>query len=119
MQIFNVGLHAFVNNAGVMVFGEFEWQTQRLMQHQVNVNLLGTFRVTNEFCPLIRQHKGRIITISSHCALANLPGLTVYGATKAALSSWSDGLRVEMAKYGVHVTTVIPGKKFQNYIFAV
>ncbi|KAF7281824.1 hypothetical protein GWI33_004225 [Rhynchophorus ferrugineus] len=77
-------LHAFVNNAGVMVFGEFEWQTPRLIQHQINVNLLGTFRVTNAFCPLIRQHK-------------------------AALSSWSDGLRVEMAKYGVQVTTIIPG----------
>ncbi|ENN70633.1 hypothetical protein YQE_00679, partial [Dendroctonus ponderosae] len=51
----------------------------------------------------------RLVTISSHCALANLPGLTVYGATKAALMSWNDGIRIEMAKYGVQVVTFIPG----------
>ncbi|XP_030763410.1 retinol dehydrogenase 7 [Sitophilus oryzae] len=102
-------LHALVNNAGVMVFGEFEWQTEKLIQDQIDVNLLGTMKVTNAFCPLIRQHKGRIITVSSHCAQANLPGLAVYGATKAGLSSWSDGLRVELSKYGVDVVTFIPG----------
>ncbi|XP_063220923.1 uncharacterized protein LOC134530196 isoform X1 [Bacillus rossius redtenbacheri] len=52
-------LIALVNNAGVMVFGEFEWQTERLIRHQVEVNLLGTMRVTKAFCPLIRQHKGQ------------------------------------------------------------
>lgn len=102
-------LHALVNNAGVMVFGEFEWQTGNLIGNQINVNLTGTLLLTNAFCPLIRQHKGRIITVSSHCAIANLPGLAVYGATKAALSSFHDGLRVEMAKYGVQVITFIPG----------
>ncbi|XP_066146916.1 D-beta-hydroxybutyrate dehydrogenase, mitochondrial [Euwallacea fornicatus] len=102
-------LHALINNAGVMVFGEFEWQTEKLIKHQLEVNLLGTFKLTNAFCYLLRQHKGRIITVSSHCALANLPGISVYGATKAALSSWTDGLRVEMAKYGVQVISFIPG----------
>ncbi|XP_050315712.1 D-beta-hydroxybutyrate dehydrogenase, mitochondrial [Anthonomus grandis grandis] len=102
-------LHALVNNAGVMVFGEFEWQTEKLMRQQIEVNLLGTLKITNAFCHLLRHHKGRVVTVSSHCALANLPGLSVYGATKAALNSWNDGLRVEMAKYGVQVVTFIPG----------
>lgn len=52
---------------------------------------------------------GRIITVTSHCAQATLPGLAVYGATKAGLSAWSDGLRVELGKYGVKVITFIPG----------
>lgn len=52
---------------------------------------------------------GRIVTVNSHCALANLPGLAVYGATKSALLSWSDGIRVELGKYGVTVTSFIPG----------
>ncbi|KAH1007873.1 hypothetical protein HUJ04_005053 [Dendroctonus ponderosae] len=102
-------LHALVNNAGVMVFGEFEWQTEKLIKRQIDVNLLGTFKLTNAFAYLLRQHKARLVTISSHCALANLPGLTVYGATKAALMSWNDGIRIEMAKYGVQVVTFIPG----------
>lgn len=50
-----------------------------------------------------------MITVTSHCALQTLPGLSVYGATKAGLQAWSDGLRVEVEKYGVKVTTFIPG----------
>ena len=100
---------ALVNNAGVMVFGEFEWSTNDLTERQLEVNLLGTLNVTKEFCPLLRKHKGRVITVTSHCALATLPGLSVYGATKAALQAWSDGLRVEMRKYGVGVVTFVPG----------
>ncbi|CAG9863716.1 unnamed protein product [Phyllotreta striolata] len=102
-------LHAIVNNAGVMVFGEFEWLTENLIQQQVNVNLLGTLKFTNAMCPLLRQYGGRIITITSHCSQVTLPSLAVYGATKAALAAFSDGLRVEMAKYGVNVITFIPG----------
>lgn len=102
-------LHALVNNAGVMVFGEFEWQTEKLIHNQIAINLVGTLMLTNAFCPLLRRYKGRVITVSSHCALENLPGLSIYGATKAALSSWNDGLRVEMAKYGVQVVVFIPG----------
>lgn len=41
--------------------------------------------------------------------MANLPGLSVYGGTKSALLSWSDGIRVELGKYGVSVTSLIPG----------
>lgn len=47
--------------------------------------------------------------MTSHCAQATLPGLAVYGATKTALAAWSDGIRVELGKYGVHVVTFIPG----------
>lgn len=52
-------LHGIVNNAGVMVFGEFEWLTERLITQQIHVNFLGTLKFTNAICPLLRQHKGR------------------------------------------------------------
>lgn len=97
-----------------MVFGEFEWQTERLILQQINVNLFGTMRITKAFLPLLRKYTGRIITISSHCAKETLPGLSPYGATKAALSAWSDGLRVELNKYGIKVTQLIPGSFIQQ-----
>lgn len=103
-----------INNAGIMVFGEFEWQTEILISQQLNVNLFGTMMVTKEFLPLIRKDRGRIITVTSHCAWETLPGLSPYGATKSALSAWSDGLRVELNKYGIEVTTLIPGSFIQQ-----
>ncbi|XP_029163340.1 D-beta-hydroxybutyrate dehydrogenase, mitochondrial [Nylanderia fulva] len=105
----NLALRALVNNAGVMVFGEFEWQTQELAEYQINVNLLGTMSITKELMPIIRQNGGRIIVVSSHCAADSLPGVSVYAATKAALQAWATSLRVEVGKYGVSVVSFIPG----------
>ncbi|KAL6434006.1 hypothetical protein ACFW04_005867 [Cataglyphis niger] len=102
-------LRALVNNAGVMVFGEFEWQTQDLVENQINVNLLGTMRITRELMPIIRQNGSRIVVVSSHCAADPLPGISIYAATKAALHAWTTALRVEVGKYGVNVVDFIPG----------
>ncbi|KAK4884482.1 hypothetical protein RN001_000753 [Aquatica leii] len=110
----NYKLWALINNAGVMVFGEFEWLTEKLVQKQLEVNLFGTFRFTKAFCPLLRQHKARLVNISSHCALASLPGLSVYGATKAAIKGWNDALRVELSKYDVDVVLFVPGSFIQQ-----
>lgn len=92
-----------------MCFGETEWQTKPIIEQQIKVNLLGTILMTKEFLPLIRKHKGRIVNVTSHCGLRALPGLPVYGATKAGLKSFTEGLRLDMKKYGVDVVNFIPG----------
>lgn len=104
--------HSIVNNAGIMIFGEFEWLTDEQIFQQLNVNLLGAMRVTKTFLPILRKYKGRIINISSHCAYAGLPGLSVYAASKSGLQTWCDAIRVEYAKYGVKVISIIPGSFF-------
>ena len=48
------GLYALVNNAGICVCGEFEWQTWRQVETQINVNILGTLRVTKAFLQLLK-----------------------------------------------------------------
>lgn len=105
-----VELRAVVNNAGVMVFGEFEWQLDEQARHQLEVNVLGPMSLTRSLLPSIRRHSARVVNVASHCALAPLPGLSVYGASKAALLAWADSLRVELGKYGVDVVSFIPGK---------
>ncbi|XP_001600976.1 uncharacterized oxidoreductase YbbO [Nasonia vitripennis] len=100
---------ALVNNAGVMIFGEFEWQLADQVRSQLEVNVLGTMSLTKRLLPWIREGKSRIINVTSHCALAPLPGLAAYGASKAALQAWSSSLRLELRKYGVQVVMLIPG----------
>jgi len=92
-----------------MCFGETEWQTNDQIDSQIDVNLAGSIRVTKSFLPLIRQHKSRIINVTSHCGLRSLPGLPIYSATKAGLVAFTEGLRLDMEKYGVEVVNFIPG----------
>lgn len=92
-----------------MTFGETEWQTPEQIETQVNVNLLGTMQMTKSFLPMIRQHKSRIINVTSHCGLRTLPTLPIYCATKAGLNAFTEGLRLDMNKYGVEVVSFIPG----------
>lgn len=107
-------LAALVNNAGVMVFGEFEWQTEDQVRHQVEVNLLGTMRITRQLMPLIRKDSSRIVVVSSHCASEPLPGLAAYSATKAAINAWATAIRVELEKYGIDVVSFVPGSFTQQ-----
>lgn len=112
-----LSLAALVNNAGVLVFGEFGWQTPRQVSLQLDVNLAGTMNATRAFLPLLRRPspdgpgggRGRVVVVTSHCALASLPALSVYAATKAGLQAWADALRMEQAQYGVPVVQVVPG----------
>lgn len=93
-----------------MIFGEFEWQTEEQVRYQVEVNLLGTMRMTKEILPLLREYSSRLINVTSHCANQSLPGVAVYSSTKSALAAWTTALRIELKKYGIYVINFIPGR---------
>nr|XP_034177503.1 D-beta-hydroxybutyrate dehydrogenase, mitochondrial [Osmia lignaria] len=105
----NLELRCLINNAAVMIFGEFEWQTHEQIERQLQVNLLGAVRITRELMPMIRIHSSRIIVISSHCKIQPIPGVATYSGTKAGLTAWATALRLELKKYGVKVICFIPG----------
>nr|QQD86579.1 short-chain dehydrogenase/reductase [Laodelphax striatellus] len=107
-------LHAIINNAGIMIFGELEWQVEDMIRDQIQVNLLGPILLTKSFMPLLRKYQGRVINVSSHCALEALPGLPSYCASKSGLQAFNNSLRVECAKYGVAVISLIPGSFFDQ-----
>lgn len=109
--------YALVNNAGFMTFGEFEWLTPELIRRQLEVNLLGTMNVTQSLLPLLRQSSqqrnnnqgSRIINVTSHCGIMALPGLSVYAASKAGLSFYTNALRMELQQYNIQVVNFVPG----------
>lgn len=101
--------YGLVNNAGQMVMGEIEWHTDNLIDTQLDVNLRGTIRMSKTFLPLARRYKSRIINVSSHCGLRTLPGISIYSTSKAGVRALTEGLRLELMKYEVEVTSFIPG----------
>ncbi|MDX2041030.1 MAG: SDR family NAD(P)-dependent oxidoreductase [Acidobacteriota bacterium] len=79
---------------------------QRLLQ----TNLLGVAFCLEELLPLMRQQgDGTIAAISSLAGDRGFPGSAGYCATKAALSTLFDGLRVDLKAFGVNLVTIEPG----------
>lgn len=107
-------LVALINNAGVLAFGEFDWYTWDIIESQVNVNLLGTLRITQAMLPFIMDSHGRIVNTSSIADSALFPFSSIYLTTKSAISRFSKVLSYELARFGVQVITVRPGPCMTN-----
>lgn len=104
------GLFALVNNAGIALGGPQEVLDVEVWSRQLNVNVLGTVRVTRQFLPLLRlSHRPRIVNISSICGLVSFPFVGPYCASKHAIEALTVALRGELRPFGIQVTTVAPG----------
>ncbi|OWF49419.1 17-beta-hydroxysteroid dehydrogenase type 6 [Mizuhopecten yessoensis] len=102
------GLWSLINNAGIAVFTECEWCPMDTYRRSLEVNLVGTIRVTKAFLPLVRQTRGRVVNVASLAGRVGLPGFTAYSATKHGVVGFSDCLRREMVKFKVNVVTIEP-----------
>ncbi|XP_067655830.1 retinol dehydrogenase 7-like [Haliotis asinina] len=107
-QVGEEGLWGVVNNAGVWYFSELEMTSEKLIRRVMDVNLFGAVRVTKSVLPMIRQAKGRIINVSSLLGRISMEGNGAYSMSKHALVAYSDTLRQEMRKWGVHVAIIEP-----------
>ncbi len=102
------GLDVLVHNAGFGVFGAIEEVGADAVSQQFAVNVLGPLTLTRRLLPGLRARRGRVIWIGSLAGRLALPFQAHYSATKAAIASISDALRMELAPHGVHVTCVEP-----------
>jgi len=99
-----------VNNAGVIQVGPLETMTLEDFEQAMNVHFWGPLYTTLAVLPQMRAHgEGRIVNVSSIGGKIGVPHLVPYSASKFALAGLSDGLRAELAKDGVVVTSVFPG----------
>ncbi|RLM96602.1 SDR family oxidoreductase [Haloarcula sp. Atlit-7R] len=102
-------LDCLVNNAGYGVAGPVEDTGSGDVRKQFDVLVHGPHRLVQAVLPEMREHGGRIITVSSVLGHTASPGLGVYSAGKAAVESLSDALRIEVAGADdVHVSLVEP-----------
>ena len=103
-------LDVLVNNAGTIQVGPLEHMTVEDFEEAMRVHFWGPLYTTLAAAPHLRRRgNGRIVNISSIGGRIAIPHLVPYSASKFALVGLSDGLRAELAKEGIFVTTVCPG----------
>ena len=102
------GMDVLVNSAGIGVGGSFSDQDTKRIDLQLHVNLRAAMVVTREALPLLRATHGHVINLASIAGTIPTPGLAVYGATKAALISFTHSLNREEADHGVRATALCP-----------
>ncbi len=99
-----------VNNAGEIQVGPMEEMTSQDYEAAMLIHFWAPLNATLELLPSMRRRQaGRIINITSIGAKVAVPHLLPYSASKFALHGLSAGLRTELAKDGIVVTTVCPG----------
>jgi short-subunit dehydrogenase len=103
-------IDVLVNNAGVIGIGPVEHMTLDDFHKAMDNNFYSALHCTLAVLPGMRgRGAGRIVNITSIGGKVSVPHLVPYGASKFALVGLSEGLRAELAKDGIVVTTVVPG----------
>jgi NAD(P)-dependent dehydrogenase (short-subunit alcohol dehydrogenase family) len=114
-------IDVLVNNAGYALMGSLEDLSMKEIQDQLETNLLGAIRVTQQVLPVMRaQGSGIIVNISSGVGRIGFQGLSAYVATKFALEGLSESLAYEVGPFGIKVVLIEPGtvktKAFDNMV---
>jgi NAD(P)-dependent dehydrogenase (short-subunit alcohol dehydrogenase family) len=103
-------IDVLINNAGVIQVGPLEHMNNDDFAEAMAVHFWGPLYFMREVIPhMKRQRHGRIVNIASIGGKVAVPHLLPYTASKFALAGLSEGMRTELAKDGILVTTVCPG----------
>jgi NAD(P)-dependent dehydrogenase (short-subunit alcohol dehydrogenase family) len=102
-------LDALVNNAGIALFAPLLETSDQDWSRVLEVNLTGPFLCTKAAVPLMREHGGAIVNITSISAVRASTLRSAYGTSKAGLAHLTKQLAVELASLGIRVNGVAPG----------
>ena len=104
-------IDGIINNAGIIQpFVKVNDLTFTQVEHVMNVNFFGTVSVTKAFLPhLLERPEAHIVNISSMGGFLPVPGQSIYGASKAAVKLFTEGLYAELKETAVRVSVVFPG----------
>lgn len=108
-----IPLNLLINNAGLGDLGSFDSALWERVSPMLEVNVTALTHLTHLLLPMLRIQTGRsspaILNVSSIAGFFPLPGMAVYAATKAYVTSFSEALRMELAPEGISVTALCPG----------
>lgn len=103
-----------INCAGFGISGAIELIDEKVIQKEYDVNVLGSVYAIQLALPILSE-RGKIINISSVCALYPLPFRAFYCSSKSAISMISDCLRMELCKTKIQVTAICPCEIKTNF----
>ena len=103
------GIDILINNAGRIDVGPCETMTDEDFWQSLRLHLFAPLWTIRAALPSLRERRGRVVNIASIGGLISVPHLLPYSVSKFALVALSEGLHAELARYGIHVTTVCPG----------
>ena len=100
-----------INNAGLARGLEPEYEGDfEDWDQMIDTNIKGLFLMTRAFLPaMLEKNEGHIINLGSTAGLYAYAGAAVYCATKAAVKTFSDGVRIDVIDSDIKVTTIQPG----------
>lgn len=104
-------IDGIINNAGIIQpFKNVDKLEMDAIDRVMGVNFYGPLTLTKLFLPdLLKREEAHIVNISSMGGFFPFPGQTIYGASKAALKLFTEGLYAEYYKTGLKITIVFPG----------
>lgn len=98
-----------LNNAGMGDYGEFRSSEWAKTEQMIRLNMEALTHLTHALLPGLIARRGAILNVSSLASVLPIPDFAVYAATKAYVTSFSEGLRLELRDQGVRVLAVCPG----------
>jgi NAD(P)-dependent dehydrogenase (short-subunit alcohol dehydrogenase family) len=102
-------LDVLVANAGVGHFASIETLTEEDWKNTIDTNLTGVFNSVKAGIDALKQSKGYIITIASLAGTNFFEKGSAYNASKFGLVGFSQAIMLDLRKYGIKVTTIMPG----------
>jgi meso-butanediol dehydrogenase / (S,S)-butanediol dehydrogenase / diacetyl reductase len=102
-------LDTLCNIAGILLLDHFANITADQFRRVLEVNLVGTFMLSQAALPHLIESKGSIVNTSSTSALAGMPYGSAYGTSKGGVSAFTRSIAVEFARRGVRCNAVNPG----------
>jgi len=109
-------LDYLVNNAGISIEGPAIEADISSIKDMFDVNVFAPMEIVKQFIPLLVRSRGTIVNISSVLSIMPYPMMAAYNASKAAITQYSETLRLELEPVKVKVVTVVTGQVRTNIV---
>jgi short-subunit dehydrogenase len=107
---FRHDIDVLLSNAGLMEAGPIAEQPIERLRSMFEINVFSSISLAQGFVPgMIAKRRGTIVFISSMAGLWTVPYASGYSASKHALEAVAEGLKAELAQFGIKIATVNPG----------